>query len=117
MDRPHAAYKGDEPYVFVCYAHEDGDVVYPEMAWLQDQKVRLWYDEGITGGHVWRQEIYNALESSDCRIVLSVIRISLIKPLLCGLMSRTTKAKTLKSRNGLHQLLTLALSTLGRDHF
>ena len=66
MDRPLAAYKGDKPYVFVCYAHEDGDVVYPEMAWLQDQKVRLWYDEGISGGHVWRQEIYNALESSDC---------------------------------------------------
>ena len=73
MDRPLAAYKCDEPYVFVCYAHEDGDVVYPEMAWLQDQKVRLWYDERISGGHVWRQEIYNEF---GLRVVLSVIRIS-----------------------------------------
>lgn len=87
MDRPLAANKGDEPYVFVCYAHEDGDVVYPEMAWLQDQKVRLWYDERISGGHVWRQEIYNEF---GLRVVLSVIRI---RPHNSGLM-RDAKNKS-----------------------
>ncbi len=25
MDRPHASYKGDEPYVFVSYSHKDND--------------------------------------------------------------------------------------------
>ena len=30
MERPFPAYDGDEPYVFVCYSHEDPEIVYPE---------------------------------------------------------------------------------------
>jgi len=29
MERPFPAYKGDDPYIFVSYAHEDTDVVDP----------------------------------------------------------------------------------------
>ncbi|HJN50779.1 MAG: TIR domain-containing protein [Pseudomonadales bacterium] len=61
MKRPFPAYHGDGPYVFVCYAHDDADVVYPELAWLQEQGVNLWYDEGISAGKVWREEIGDAL--------------------------------------------------------
>ena len=42
MDKPFPAYKGDDPYVFVCYAHDDEDVVYPEMAWLHEQGINLY---------------------------------------------------------------------------
>jgi hypothetical protein len=31
LDQPLAAYEGDEPYVFVCYSHEDSAAVYPEI--------------------------------------------------------------------------------------
>ena len=31
MDRPFPAYRCDEHYVFVCYAHENKDTVYPEL--------------------------------------------------------------------------------------
>ena len=44
MDKPFSAYKGNDPYVFVCYAHDDEDLVYPEMAWLHEQGINLWYD-------------------------------------------------------------------------
>lgn len=44
MERYLPAYKGDEPYVFVCYAHENTDIVYPEIQWLQDQKLNIWYE-------------------------------------------------------------------------
>ena len=44
MDAPLLAYQGDEPYVFVCYAHDDEGVVYPEIAWLHEQGINLWYD-------------------------------------------------------------------------
>jgi len=37
LDKPFAAYNGDEPYVFVCYAHDDNKVVYPEIASLHEQ--------------------------------------------------------------------------------
>ncbi len=50
MDRPFPAYKGDEPYIFVSYSHEDDGFVYPEIRWLKDQGFNIWYDEGITPG-------------------------------------------------------------------
>ena len=61
MDRPFPAYQGDDPYVFVCYAHEDSDVVYPELTWLHEQGVNLWYDEGISAGKNWRAAIGTSL--------------------------------------------------------
>jgi serine/threonine-protein kinase len=57
LDQPFPAYQGDEPYVFVCYAHDDNAVVYPEMQWLRDQGVNVWYDEGISAGTNWRAAI------------------------------------------------------------
>ena len=64
MDKPQP-YRGDEPYVFVCYAHADADTVYPEIRWLQEQGVRIWYDEGISAGKVWRAEIGEAIERAE----------------------------------------------------
>ena len=76
MAGPLPAYKGDEPYVFVCYSHEDSAVVYPEMAWLQQQGTNLWYDEGISGGKVWRAEIGDAIDAASM-VVFYVSRSSL----------------------------------------
>ena len=36
-ERPFPAYRGDEPYVFVSYSHDDADAVYPELRWLKQQ--------------------------------------------------------------------------------
>ena len=47
---PFEAYGGDEPYVFVSYAHEDAQAVYSELGWLREQGVNVWYDEGISPG-------------------------------------------------------------------
>jgi hypothetical protein len=46
-DRPEPSYAGDQPFFFVSYGHEDRDLVYPEMRWLQEAGFNLWYDEGI----------------------------------------------------------------------
>jgi hypothetical protein len=50
MQRPFPAYDGNEPYVFVCYAHDDAGEVYPEITRLKDAGVNIWYDEGIAPG-------------------------------------------------------------------
>ena len=50
MDKPLPTYKGDDSYVFVCYAHADQGVVKAEIRWLQDQGINVWYDEGISAG-------------------------------------------------------------------
>ena len=51
MERPFPAYKGDDSYIFVSYAHADADEVYPEITWLKEAGINIWYDEGISAGH------------------------------------------------------------------
>ncbi len=64
MGRPFRAYEGDEPYVYVCYAHDDDALVYPELKWLHEQGVNIWYDEGISAGKLWRAEIGDAIQGA-----------------------------------------------------
>ncbi|MDP7357121.1 MAG: toll/interleukin-1 receptor domain-containing protein [Pseudomonadales bacterium] len=65
MDRPFSAYKGEESYIFVSYAHEDDELVYPEIEWLQSQGFNIWYDEGISPGSTWREELAQAVKNCD----------------------------------------------------
>jgi len=44
MEELFQTYVGNEPYVFVCYAHEDSETVYPEMVWLREQGINIWYE-------------------------------------------------------------------------
>ena len=67
-DLPFIAYKGDAPYVFVSYAHQDAGLVYEELRWLRNQGVNVWYDEGISPGHVWPKELATTIEG--CGVML-----------------------------------------------
>ncbi|MCZ6710317.1 MAG: TIR domain-containing protein, partial [Gammaproteobacteria bacterium] len=55
-DRPIPAYEGDEPFVFICYSHQDEAVVYEDIRWLQSQGGLIWYDAGISTGIRWTDE-------------------------------------------------------------
>lgn len=55
MERPSPAYEGTEPYIFVCYAHTDANVVYPEIKRLQELDINVRYDLIIR-------------EKNDCRV-------------------------------------------------
>ncbi len=57
MANPLPAYQGDQPYSFVCYAHEDSAVVFEEIRWLQDQGCLLWHDGGISTGIRWSDDL------------------------------------------------------------
>ena len=76
MDKPFTAYKGAEQYLFVCYAHDDQDVVYPEIAWLNEHEINIWYDEGISAGSNWRSVIGEALLNAH-RVLFYISRHSL----------------------------------------
>jgi dienelactone hydrolase len=65
MGKPFPAYQGDDPYVFVCYAHGDARLVYPEMRWLRDQGINIWYDEGISPGEEFPQRLADAILGSS----------------------------------------------------
>lgn len=61
---PFEAYTGEEPYLFVSYAHADSAVVFPELVRLQEAGYRIWYDEGIDPGNEWPEEIAKALAAA-----------------------------------------------------
>lgn len=51
------AYTGDQPFIFVSYAHADKDIVFPIIELLQDNGYRVWYDEYLEIGNDWRDEL------------------------------------------------------------
>jgi len=51
------AYRGDEAYIFVSYAHSDSAYVIPELHWLKEQGFNIWYDEGISPGSRWTDDL------------------------------------------------------------
>ena len=63
MEKTFPAYQGDEPYVFISYAHGDAGVVYPELERLNTLGFNVWYDEGISPGSVWRDELARRIEN------------------------------------------------------
>ncbi len=60
---PFDGYQGESPYVFVSYAHLDAAVVYPEMQWLHESGIRIWYDDGIEAGTEWPENIAEAIDN------------------------------------------------------
>ena len=58
------AYRGDAPFAFVSYAHEDSVMVFAELDVLAAEGVRFYYDEGIHPGHTWDDELAEAIERS-----------------------------------------------------
>ena len=71
MERPFEAYRGEGSYVFICYAHDDQAVVYAEISWLHEEGVNVWYDEGISPGEEWTEELGQAIAKAD-RLVFFV---------------------------------------------
>ena len=67
-EKPLPAYDGDRAYIFVTYSHEDTDLVYPQIRWLQDQGFNVGWDEGISPGAVWRGELAQAIRG--CSLLL-----------------------------------------------
>jgi TolB-like protein len=64
-----AAYRGDEPYAFACYAHEDSVLVYDELADLAAHGFRVYYDEGIGAGRDWHDDLADAIDRCSLFIV------------------------------------------------
>ena len=69
LPSPFEAYAGEEPFVFVSYAHKDGHLVYPAIKALHDSGVRIWFDGGIDPGNEWAEDISKALEKAHIFLV------------------------------------------------
>lgn len=58
---PFPAYRGNEPYVFVSYAHADAGKAFTLIKEFFDRGYHVWYDEGIAPGKEWSAQIESAL--------------------------------------------------------
>ncbi|MBE6615191.1 MAG: toll/interleukin-1 receptor domain-containing protein [Ruminococcaceae bacterium] len=68
MSEQYKTYEGNEPYIFVSYAHKDIDIVVPIIRVLQEHGFRVWYDAGIEAGTEWAVYISTHLKASACMI-------------------------------------------------
>ncbi|MEA5017367.1 MAG: leucine-rich repeat protein [Erysipelotrichaceae bacterium] len=66
---PYPAYRGREPYIFISYSHRDSQLVFAEIKRLNEFGYHVWYDEGISPGNEWTDEIAGALEHCALFIV------------------------------------------------
>ena len=67
---PYPAYRGNEPYVFVSYAHDDKDKVFAEIKRFNEAGFHVWYDEGISPGNEWSEEIADALDRCSVFVIM-----------------------------------------------
>lgn len=56
------------PYVFVCYAHAEREIVLEQIAWLRSQRFEVWFDEAIEAGSRWSEDLARAVDG--CAVFL-----------------------------------------------
>ncbi len=64
LKKPFEAYRGHAPYVFVSYSHRDREVVYIELVRLRKLGFNVWYDEGLSPGSRWSDELAERIANS-----------------------------------------------------
>lgn len=64
------AYKGTEPYIFLSYAHADKEIVDKIIVGLKQDMCRVWYDEGLTPGESWNDDLAEHLKNAAVVVVV-----------------------------------------------
>ena len=70
-------YQGNEPYIFISYAHKDRDRVLPIIEGLQARGFRVWFDAGINAGDerseilAWPETLADRI--TECRYMLPML--------------------------------------------
>lgn len=69
LKRPFKAYSGDKPFIFISYAHKDAKLVFRDIKRFHDEGYPVWYDQGLTPGQEWDDEIARALMRCSLLVV------------------------------------------------
>ena len=64
-------YEGDEPFIFISYAHKNSDQVFPILEKMDAAGYRVWYDDGIAPGSEWPE--YIAEHLNRCSVVVAFV--------------------------------------------
>ena len=63
-------YKGNEPYIFISYSHNNLDTTLDIIARLREDGYRVWFDDGITPGSDWDSTVAAKIKNSGYLIAL-----------------------------------------------
>ena len=69
MEQDLTAYSGQEPYIFISYAHKNAEIVLPILSAMQEAGFRLWFDRGIEAGSEWSAYIQDQLVGCTAFII------------------------------------------------
>jgi TolB-like protein/Tfp pilus assembly protein PilF len=56
--------RADARHIFVCYSHQDAKLVYDDLDWLRAAGCRVWIDQNLQPGTIWRGELATAIEEA-----------------------------------------------------
>ena len=60
-------------YIFISYSHRDYKQVYHDLAHMYQAGVRFWYDEELTAGKDWDDEVFQKINDPHCSGVIFYI--------------------------------------------
>lgn len=63
-------YDGHENYVFVSYSHANSKEVMEDIGYLQYNGYRIWFDDGLKLGDIWKDEVFLRIKSTKCNGIL-----------------------------------------------
>jgi len=67
---PCEAYESDNPYIFISYAHDDAEIVYPLVKNLFEAGWDTWYDEGIKPAQSYLPVIADHIKRSSMFVLM-----------------------------------------------
>lgn len=90
-------YEGEEPYIFISYAHADSERVMRVVNDMHDRGYRIWYDEGIEVGSEWPECIAEHL--AGAHLVMAFVSNAYMKSDNCRREMHFTLSKRKKIIN------------------
>ncbi len=64
------AYTGNEPYIFFSYSHADRELVEKIIVGLKQNMCRVWYDEGLTPGESWNDDLAEHIKNAEVVVIM-----------------------------------------------
>lgn len=68
-------------YIFISYAHKNSDAVLPILHSLQEDKIKVWFDEGIEVGSEWPATLQQKI--SECALFMPFITKDFVESKNC----------------------------------
>lgn len=89
-------YIGNKPFIFISYSHQNTSEVLEVIKYMQINRYRIWWDEGIRTGVDYKEEI--AKKINECEIFISFVSKEFIESKSSYFKNELSYAKELNKK-------------------